>query len=110
MSSPRSRVAGSAAALLATLALAGCGGDEKPRVKTPEPGPTCRTEGTVEAQPAASLEAAVEPYNTSGLSVRIAQRVSGTAIVQLKDGETVSTVITLVRTQEGWAVTSIARC
>ena len=105
-----------AAVLLAAiplLLLTGCGDDEKPtRSKDIEPGPTCRTEGTVEAQPAASLEAAVAPYRDAGDNLRIAERFGDTAEIQLRAGDTdrVSASVSLVKTGRGWVVTSVVRC
>jgi hypothetical protein len=90
-----------------TLLLAACGDDEPPtRSKDIEPGTTCRTEGTIEAQPASSIQAAVEPFREPGDKLRIAERFGDTAEVQLGG----AVAVTLVRTGQGWVVTSVVRC
>jgi hypothetical protein len=103
------------AALVAVtpLLLTACGSDEPPtRSKDIEPGPTCRTEGTIEAQPASSLEAAVAPYREPGDELRIAKRFGDTAEVELSGGTQgeVPSKVTLVRTEQGWVATSVVRC
>ena len=103
------------AAVVPLLWLGGCGGDEPPsrtKAKDQDTNPSCTTEGTVEAQPASSLEAAVEPYREPGHTFRVAERVSGTAEIQLggKNGNPPDVVVTLVKTAEGWVVTSVRRC
>jgi hypothetical protein len=90
--------------------LGGCGGDEATRVRTPDAGPTCTTDGTIGADPAPTLKAAVAPFQQPGQSLRISEKLTGTATVQLKDGPKVTAVVTLVHTDDGWAATSIARC
>ena len=102
-------------AALPLLLLGACGGDEPPKrapASEADDNPDCQTEGTVEAQPAASLQAAVEPYREPGHTFRIAERVSNTAEVQLGgDGAGLSdAAVTLVKTGRGWVVTSVRRC
>ncbi len=93
--------------------LGACGGDE-PKAPAPKaaPGPTCQTEGTVESQPASSLLDAVAPFREEGQELVIAEKVAGTAQIQLDgDGADVpDATVTLVHTGRGWVVTSITRC
>ena len=98
----------------APLLLSACGGDEQepPSKADLEPGNACRTEGTIEAEPAGNLRSAVEPYKEPGHRLRISERFGDTAEVQLNPGGSGATPaqLTLVRTAEGWVVTSVARC
>ena len=98
-------------ALAVPLLLSACGGVEK-KVRQQEPGPPCKTEGTVESQPAGSIDAAVAPYREPCHRVRITERHSDTATVLLeaKESGPEGVAVTLVRTEEGWAVTSVQRC
>jgi hypothetical protein len=109
--SPRVQPLRGIALLLAVpLLVSGCGGGDAPaRVRT-DPGPTCTTEGTVKTQAAPSLRAAVAPFRESGQTIRISEKLTGTATVQLKEGRAVAAVITLVHTGDGWAATTVARC
>ena len=92
------------------LVLAACGDDPKP--KAPAAGQACPTEGTIEAPPVPTIREAVEPYMQSGHKFRLAERVSDTATVQLRadKSEVTPVVVTLVKTADGWAATSVARC
>jgi hypothetical protein len=92
--------------------LAGCGGDEPPRVKNSDRGPDCRSEGTVNAQPVATIDDAIAPYREPGHRKRISEKHSGTATVLLtaKPSGPAPVSVTLVQTLEGWAVTSVQRC
>ena len=99
-------------ALVVPALLAGCGGDEPPRVKNSNPGPDCRTEGTIEAQPVPTLDEAIAPYREAGHKKRISEKHSDTATVLLtaKESGPAPISLTLVRTEEGWTVTSVQRC
>ncbi len=97
--------------LAVPVALAGCSGVENAQdVRVPDAGPTCRTDGTVKADTAPSIAAAVQPYRKPGQKLRIVRKLPGTATVQLHEGKVVQAVITLVRTKKGWAATSISTC
>ena len=97
------------------LLLGACGDDEPPKRVAPkdmDDNPSCTTDGTVDAKPAASLEAAVQAYREPGHSFRLTEKVSNTAEVQLggEDGGLADVVVTLVRTKQGCVVTSVRRC
>ena len=94
------------------LLLGACGGDAPAHPPKATPGPTCTTEGTVQSKPASSLEEAVAPFREPGQTLRIAEKVGGTAEVQLSGngGGAPDARITLVHTGQGWVVTSITRC
>jgi hypothetical protein len=106
------------AVLVATvplLLLSACGGDEPPArttAKDQDTNPSCETVGTVEAKPAPSLQSAVDAYREPGQTFTIAERVSGTAEVQLGGNKAglSDSVVTLVKTEDGWVVTSVRRC
>ena len=103
------------AAAVPLLLLGACGGEEPPirsTAKDKDTNPECRTADTGDAKPAASLQAAVGPYREPGQTFRITERVSGTAEVQLggDDGGVPDGVVTLVKTQSGWVVTSVRSC
>jgi hypothetical protein len=98
---------------VAPLLLTACGGDEPPtRSKDIEAGPTCKTTGTIEAQPVAELEQAVEPYREPGDKLRVTERFGSTAEVELRGGSQgeIPTKVTLVKTGQGWVATSVIRC
>ena len=97
-------------ALAAPLLLVACGDDPKP--KAPAAGEECPTDGTITAQPVPTIREAVAPYIEPGHKVRIAERFSDTATVQLRadQGGLTPIVITLVKTPEGWTTTSVSRC
>jgi hypothetical protein len=99
-------------AVVVPALLAGCGGDDPPRVKNSDPGPECRTEGTVDAQPVATIDDAIAPYRQPGHRKRISEKHSGTATVLLtaKESGPAPVAVTVVKTEEGWAVTSVQRC
>lgn len=93
--------------------LSACGGDEPPtRPQDIEAGPTCKTTGTIEAEPARNLRAAVEPYLEPGHKLEIQERFADTAEVRLDSGQAGPdpATVTLVKTGQGWVVTSISRC
>ena len=103
------------AAAVPLVLLSACGGDEPPArttAKDKDTNPSCETMGTVEAKPAPSLQSAVDAYREPGQTFRIAERVSGTAEVQLGGNKTglSDSVVTLVKTEDGWVVTSVKRC
>jgi len=96
----------------APLLLTACGRVTESHQKLQDPGPSCQTQGTVDVGPSPTIPEAVSSFRQVGEEVHISQRLPGAATVQLRSsqGHEVKAVVTLVRTKQGWAPTSVARC